>query len=610
MEFSRSNPRASPSRSSRSRTVGSNILTIVLATIAFIVLLLAANKWRHREVSPAKSQATSREDGAVQNPNDDSAKRFPLFADVTKEAGIAFTHVFGEKREWLLPEQIGSGGAFFDYDGDNDLDVYLIQSGHLDRDDPLLRNALYRNDGEGRFSDVSIGSGADIGGYGMGCAAADYDSDGDVDLLVTRLGSCALLRNEGGGKFKDVTVEAGIAIDGFPASAAFLDIDRDGLLDFYVTRYVDWRASRESTCYAGSGVRDYCGPLTYKSPSEDRLYRNLGGGQFQDVSTSSGIAAAKGNGLGVLASDFDGDGWVDIYVANDQTPAFLWFNQKDGTFRERAALSGAAFSADGLAIAGMGVVSEDLDADADFDLLITNIRDQPHLCLQNDGGLFQDVTHSMGFGGWSLQPTGFGVALFDQDNNGQWDGFVANGAVNVWGKPYHENDPYAEPNQFFRRDSSGRFQDATVEAGPAVASVGVSRAALMGDYDNDGNMDILVTNNGGPAQLLRNLNQSGLSWVHLDLIPEGGGRHALNAHIRLTAEGRTYLREVRPNSGYLGSNDPRVHFGLGRVERVDQIEVTWPDGRMERWNGLPVKRILELRQGRKEWVERRCETAQ
>ncbi|MEK6676104.1 MAG: CRTAC1 family protein [Planctomycetota bacterium] len=521
----------------------------------------------------------------------------PLFFDATMESGIDFVHVLGERRALQLPEQIGSGGAFFDYDNDGDLDLYLIQSGHLSREDPSIHNQLFRNQGDGKFVDVSKGSGADIGGYGMGCAAADFDSDGDVDLLVTRLGSCAVLSNQGNATFQDVTASCGIQMDGFPTSAAFLDYDRDGLLDCYVTRYVDWSAAKGDTCYAPSGAKDYCGPASYHAPSTDKLYHNLGQGRFEDVSTKTGIDTVKGNGLGVLATDFNGDDWVDIYVANDQTPAFLWVNQHDGTFRDKATLSGAAFSADGLAIAGMGTASEDLDDDGDYDLVVTNIRNQPHLCLRNDGGSFQDVSHALGFASWSHPFTGFGITLFDQDHDGRLDGFVANGAVNMWGSPYRKGNPYAEPNQFVRRNEKGRFYDASAEAGPSVSFADVSRATIAGDYDNDGDVDLVITNNGGPVQLLRNENRSGGSWSMLDMIPAGGCRNAINARVEWLANGKTFRREVRPHVGFLSSHDPRVHAGLGIAKSIDQLKVQWPKGERETWTNLSINKLLTIKQG-------------
>ena len=534
-----------------------------------------------------------------------------IFAEVAEAMGLGFVHDPEAAGEYRLPEGVGSGVALLDYDDDGDPDLYFVQGGPLGgetaagataADGPAApesaspRNRLYRNDGGTRFTDVSAGSGADIGGYGMGVAAADYDADGDVDLYVTRLGPNALLRNDGG-VFADVTAAAGVGDPGFGTGAAFLDYDRDGRLDLYVANYVDWSPSREHACYDPVGIRDYCGPLEYGAPLADRLYRGVGGGRFEDVTDAAGIAAERGNGLGVLCTDFDGDGWVDVFVANDQTPCFLWINQGDGTFLEDGTIRGCAFSADGMAIAGMGVTSEDIDGDGDFDLIVANIRDQSHLCLRNDEGFFADVSHAWGFGAWSVPHTGFGIDLFDQDHDGELDGFVANGAVNRWAEPFRSDNPFAEPNQFFRRDATGRFVDRSFEAAVALAVADMSRGLARGDIDGDGDLDLVVTNNRGPVRLLRNDNRSGLAWTILDLDPAGGARHAINARAEVHAGGRRFLTELRPNASYLSSHEPVVHLGLGSATRIDTLRIAWPDGARETWTALPVRERLRLRQG-------------
>jgi len=564
-------------------------LTPILAIAAIVILALVA--WRALGRAPETNPRpiASESPTAVQHARG-------VFTDVAADLGLDFTHVCGADGRFRLPEEMGPGGAFFDYDNDNDLDIYLVQGGPLTGTDDSDRNRLFRNDGH-TFTDVSAGSGADITGYGLGCAAADYDHDGHIDLYVTRLGPNVLLKNNGDGTFTDVTANAGVDDPAFGAGAAFFDYDRDGWLDLYVANYVDWSPQIERACFDPAGRRDYCNPMDYDRPSVDRLYRNLGNGAFADVTEQSGIAAARGNGLGVLCCDFDGDGWIDIYVANDQTPAFLWHNNGNGSFQETAALKGCAFNGDGIAIAGMGVDAQDLDNDADFDLVITNIHDQPHLCLRNDGGMFEDVTHALGFAGWGVPYTAFGVALFDQDNDGRLDCLIANGAVNRLVEPRRTGHEYAEPNQFIRRDATGRFYDASAELGDADNPIEMSRAVITGDYDNDGDIDLLVTNNRGPARLLRNDAPPDNAWTSLELRLKTG-RHAHNARAVLHAEGQTHVREVRTHAGYLGSNDPRIHVGLADATQIDKLQIIWPDGTREHWDNLSVRQHLRLTQGK------------
>lgn len=569
-------------------------ITLVLAIVAAVILVMVVV--RSAGISfflPAPNGNTNVR--PIKGPIVGTARA--LFTDITATSGIAFQHDNDAQGEFRLPEEMGAGGAMFDYDNDSDMDIYLIQGGRILGDNTNFRNRLYRNDGAGRFTDVSTGSGADVTGYGMGCAAADYDNDGDVDLYVTRLGSAVLLRNDGDGKFTDVTKSAGVDSDGFNTSAAFFDFDRDGFLDLYVARYADWSPTRNRLCYSPGGARDYCDPSNYGGPTTDRLFHNRGDGTYENVSEKSGISSAQGNGMGVLCADMNNDGWLDINVSNDQTPAFLWINQKNGTFLEKAAMAGVAYNADGLAIAGMGIAAEDFDVDGDDDLLVMNIARQPHTAYRNDAGVFQDVTHAWGLSKLSMRYTAFGIALFDQDHDGQWDGIIGNGAVNLRAEPQRIDRPYAEPNQFIRRGADGLFADATSEAGTALTVLETSRATIMGDIDNDGDVDVLITNNGGPVQLLRNDNQNKNSWVALDLIDKHGGRHALNALVELSAGGKTNRRSCRPHAGYMGSNDPRVHIGLGSATAIERVVIIWPDGAKEEWRDLPVNSISTIRQG-------------
>lgn len=533
---------------------------------------------------------------AVESAPVPSAAPAVALRDVAEASGLRFTHRRGAKGDFLLPELIGPGGAFLDYDNDGDLDIYLIQGGTPDGDNGEFRNKLFRNDGE-QFTDVSSQARADIAGYGMGCAAADYDNDGDVDLFVTRLGPNVMLRNNGDGTFDDVTDAAGLGDGSFGVSAAFLDYDRDGLLDLYVVNYVDWSRATEHTCYGAQGLRDYCAPGEYPSAA-DKLYRNLGGGRFEDVSQASGIGRIARDGLGVVCVDVDRDGWIDIYVANDQMPAFCWINQKDGTFLEDAALRGCAVNEHGVAIAGMGIAVEDIDDNGFDDLLVTNISMQTHLLLTNADGFFEDRTRRFGLSGWNVMETGFGVAWIDFENDGSLELFVANGAVGRNINAVDPERPYAEANQIAARDASGRFDVIDTAGIPALQSIEVSRGVISGDYDNDGDIDLLVTNNDAPPQLLRNDQSRDHNWVTLMVRDESLNRDAIHARVLLVAGGKSFRKTVRPQSGYLGSNDPRLHFGLGDAERIDKLVVTWPDGREQAFEDLAINQLHVLRKGK------------
>ncbi|HMB69966.1 MAG TPA: CRTAC1 family protein, partial [bacterium] len=505
-----------------------------------------------------------------------------------REAGLDFRHENGAAGRYRLFEIMGSGGGFLDHDGDGDLDVFLVQC------DPEgdATSRLYRNDG-GRFADVTGATGADVPGAGMGCAAADWDRDGDTDLYVTRVGHDVALRNEGDGTFRDVTAEAGLGTSGFSSSAAFLDHDGDGWLDLYVVRYVDVAPGGEH-CSNAAGQRDYCNPTAHRATT-DVLYRNRGDGTFEDVSGRAGIAGSAGYGLALCCHDFDGDGDVDVYVANDQSPAFLWVNAGDGTFREDALVAGCAYNDDGAAIAGMGTATGDLDDDGDLDLLVTNIREEPSLFLRNDGGSFADHGWSWGSPGWLRPHTGFGLAFLDQDLDGALDLFVANGSVVAVPSPLAVGSGYRQPNQFLRRDASGRFVDAGAELTDAIRAPAVSRGVALGDWDDDGDPDLLVTRNGDRPQLLRNDGTG--HWLGVAAVESEGSAPAVNARVTLETAGTRQVRESIPQQSYLCSSDPRVHFGLGRHARVDRIVVTWPDGATEAWGPRDADRYVRLVRG-------------
>jgi hypothetical protein len=513
-----------------------------------------------------------------------------LFEDATARAGVAFVHDNAQRGEFRIPEQMGPGVGWLDLDSDGDLDLFVAGGGAFAEEGAAQTCRLWRNEG-GRFVDATEESGAGVRGHAFGVAVADWDDDGDEDLAVSRLGSTVLLRNDSG-RLVDVSEGAGVRDSSFGSSLCFFDYDRDGALDLYVGHYMDWRTGVDPKCNASSGARDYCDPTRYQLFANNVLYRNLGGGRFDDVSERAGIRGAPNQTLGVLAQDFDGDGWVDLYVAEDSVPAKLFMNQRDGTFRESALAAGCAFDARGQAIAGMGVACEDIDGDGQFDLLVSNIRGQSHLALLNGGGRFRDSSTRLGIARWSMGPTGFGLVLFDADLDGELDGYVANGAVAAPAQTTPGASPYAERDQFFGWDGE-KFVDRTAEAGFVGALVG--RGLALADFDEDGDLDLALANNGGALQLLRNGAQG--AWLTVD-VRTLKGAPALGALVEVRCGERWRRRVVRPQSSYISSHDPRAHFGLGAAARVDEVRVTWPDG--ARWSKLDVAPRTRLRVSRAE----------
>lgn len=569
-------------------------LLLLFAAMTLVLVVLKATGLWFTPTTPSPREIAQEFLAAGHTASEERAgtARGPLFTDIAQSAGIRFMHDSAMRGEFLLPEEMGPGGAFLDFNNNGLLDVFIAGGGAIVDDGPVQTCRLYRNDG-GNFTDVTDRSGAGVPGPAYGVACADYNNNGFVDIFITRLGPDVLLRNNGDGTFADVTHEAGIDEPRFSASAAFFDYEVNGLLDLYITVYVDWSPGRERACYSILGLRDYCNPKVYDAPTNDRLYRNLGGGRFEDVTEQAGISAKRGNGLGVVAADFNGNGLPDLYVANDQTPAFFWRNNGDGTLSEVAANLGCAYDGRGVAIAGMGVACEDLTGDGRFDLLVTNIADQTNIVFRNEGDWFTDISLPIGMAPWSIPATGFGVALFDQNNDGELDGFIANGAVNAAVQTSHRENLLAEPDHFVRM-IDGRFVDFSDVSGAAFNDVG--RGLAWGDIDNDGNIDLLVLNNGGPARLLRNNNDSGNSWLIVDARTLECRRAAIGARVEVTADGRTWRREVRPHSSYLSSSDPRVHFGLGNAKRVEHLSIIWPDGSVTERADVVVNQVLRVDQ--------------
>jgi hypothetical protein len=540
----------------------------------------------------------------------------PLFSERAREVGIDVVHFNGMSGEFFIAEVLGPGGALVDYDNDGDLDVFIVQGTMLGRDkeiedatfppvgplpprDRLLRSQLSES-GELRFVDVTDEAGIASTGYGMGVAAGDFDADGFVDLYVTRFGPNVLLRNKGDGTFTDITTRSGTDEDRFSSSAAFCDYDGDGRLDLYVANYVDFTLANNKTCYSKTSARDYCGPLSYQ-PYPDRLFRNLGDGTFEDVTDSSQIARSYGAGLGVVCADLNGDDRVDIYVANDKSPNHYWLNLGDGTFRDEALLAGCALDGDGRAEGSMGVDAGDFDGDGDEDLFVTNLSDETATLYRNDGsGLFDDCTVEAGLAAPSRTFTGFGTAWIDYDNDGWLDLIVVNGEIKTIEALAARGDPYPlhQTKQIFRNRGDGSFEEVTAQAGEAFRLSEVGRGAACGDIDNDGDTDVLVLNNNGPARLLVNEVGSRNSWIGLRMMDHDGRVDVLNTRVEVVRrDGSTQRRLARVAASYLSANDPRVLVGLGRDAEIRSVRATWPGGEVEEWSDLPVGRYTTLRRG-------------
>ena len=519
----------------------------------------------------------------------------PWFEETSARAGVDFTYNSGHTDRHNLPEIMGGGAALFDMDNDGFLDLYLVQGGALLTESSRGGNRLYRNRGDGTFQDVTDSSGAGIRAYGMGVAAGDFDNDGFTDLYVTNFGHNVLLRNDGHGHFVDVTTKAGVASSGWSTSAAFIDYDGDGRLDLFVAHYLNWRPSAEVECFSLTGVPDYCSPASYDLPSASTLYHNNGDGTFTDVSAASGVTAAVGNGLGVVAGDFDGDGRIDIFVANDRTPNHLWLNQGRGRFREAALALGCALDQDGIAKSGMGVDAKDVDDDDDLDLIVVNLDGESDSFFRNEKRFFNDDTVSVGLRTASRPFTRFGMGLIDFDNDGYLDLFEANGRVGLQSER-HADDPYAEPSLLFRGFSGPRFQEVSPRGGTRSPLVATSRAAAFGDIDNDGGLDIVIVNRDSRAYLLHNIVRPRGHWIMLRVLEEHG-RDALGAEVRMNVGSRSIRRDVRAAYSYLASNDPRVHVGLGRETVAGNVTVRWPDGSRESFGDLPADRIAVLQRG-------------
>jgi hypothetical protein len=519
------------------------------------------------------------------------------FENVAASAGLVFEHINGASPAKHIAETMGSGGLFFDFDGDGWLDVFLVDGGSFvdAAEASRARHRLFRNRGDGRFEDVSAAAGFSHAAYGMGACAADYDNDGRVDLYVTNVGPNVLYHNDGGGTFSDRTQAAGVGADTLNSSCTFTDVDADGDVDLFVVSYVDIRGPIKA-CGTGR-VRAYCRPDVFKG-EPDRLYLNNGDGTFTDAAERAGVTGAGGKGLGVVAGDIDGDGRPDIFVANDLTPNLLHRSQGGGAFRETALPSGVAVAADGKVRAGMGTDLGDYDGDGRLDLVVTNFEFETHNLFRNlGGGLFADASYESGVAVATLPFLGFGVAFLDYDNDLDLDLAIANGHVLDNAPMFRASSHYGQHNLLLVNDGKGRFNSAGAAAGPGFAAEKVSRTLVAGDIDNDGDLDLLVTNNGQTADLLRNDGGNRQAALLVRLVGRESNRDGIGARVSVHAGDRVQVREVKAASSYLGQGDMRLHFGLGSAAQVERLEVRWPNGRTEMIEGVRGRQIVTITEG-------------
>jgi hypothetical protein len=520
------------------------------------------------------------------------------FTDITAEAGITFRHVASPEKKYIV-ESMSGGVALFDYDNDGDLDIFLVNSLTVDlvKSKGKTKSDLYRNDGNGKFTEVAVKAGVSDVGWGMGVAVGDYNNDGFEDLYVTCLGPDHLFKNNGNGTFTDVTAKAGVSDPRWSTGASFFDYDRDGDLDLFVANYVDFDINhlpefgQGQTCQYKS-IPVQCGPRGLKGAG-DSLFRNNGDGTFTDVSKQAGVSDPDGfYGLGVITSDFDNDGLIDIFVANDSTPNFHYRNNGDGTFKEIGFSAGTAVNENGSEQGSMGATAGDYDHDGRIDLFITNFADEYNTLYHNDGpNSFTDVSYAAKVAAVSLPYVGWGTKFFDYDNDGWVDLFVANGHV------YPQLPSYRQPRLLHHNNRDGTFTEVSAEFGKLLTENRASRGVAFGDIDNDGDVDLIVADLDGPPQLLRNDGGNANNSLLIKTIGVKSNRSGIGARVKVVAGDLTQTDEVRSGDSYISQSDLRLYFGLEKRSKVDLIEVRWPSGTVDKISGVGVNRIVTIKEG-------------
>jgi len=523
-----------------------------------------------------------------------------VFTDATQPSGIRFKHTNGAFGKKYLPETMGSGGAFLDFDGDGRQDVLLVNSKNWPgRAGPRATPALYRNAGNGTFADVTKTAGLDVEMYGMGVAAADYDNDGRIDIYLTGLGGNRLFRNLGGGRFADVTAKAGVGGGGFSTSAAFFDYDKDGSLDLFVANYVEWSIEKDLYCTLDGKTKSYCTPESYRGQSQT-LYRNRGDGGFEDVTERAGLKNPASKALGVTLLDFDGDSWLDLFVANDTQPNKLYRNDGKGRFTDVGMAAGVAFSEAGVARAGMGVDAADYDGSGRPSLIIGNFSNEMMALYHNEGsGLFIDEAPASTLGQVTLLSLTFGCFFFDYDLDGRPDIFGINGHVADDIEAVQPKVKYAQPPHLFRNLGGKRFEAVTAASGEALTRPMVGRGAAYGDYDGDGDLDLLVTSNGGPARLLRNDGGNRSHYLRVRTVGARSNRDGIGARVTVTAAGGAKSWGlVKTGSSYCSQSELPLTFGLGAATRAARVEVAWPSGQVDVLTDVAADRAITVEEGK------------
>jgi hypothetical protein len=525
------------------------------------------------------------------------------FANATQSAGIHFTHFKGNKGISINLEEFGPGVCVSDFDADGWPDIYFVNARDLYGRGIKVQNALYHNNGDGTFTDVTDKAGAPGTGFGLGCVWGDYDNDGHPDLFVTQYGRNVLYHNNGDGTFTDVTDKAGVGgMDFgtyFHSGATFFDYDRDGFLDLYVGGYVAFGPGAQRYCNLG-GVTSSCPPSAYEG-SANLLYHNNGDGTFTNVTKKAGIYQPNGKNLAVGAADYDNDGWPDLFVANDGLNAYLYQNEHNGTFKEQGSITGMAFTGQGRTMAAMCISLGDFDNDGWLDLYISDFQGNSDHIWRNDGqGLFDEVSDHGGISLPTRTVLSFGGGFFDYDNDGWLDLFIANGHVYPEIEQVSPEIRYKQIDSLFHNDGHGKFTDVTKTSGDGFQTPAVGRGVAFADFDNDGFVDVIVANNGGPPLLLHNSGGNGNHFVSIQLVGTKSNRDAMGARLKLTAGGITQTREIAGGGSYLSQSDLRANFGLGAATHIDKLEITWPSGTHQSLSDFPAGQFYRIQEGKNE----------